>query len=334
MEANLSSQFPKPRGKLSQECEGCYSSTLIPVIFGMKCPIIACVQSPCVQIHLASSNIMCVWLRRNLSWSVLPSPDKQSSVCAFVCETKHGNTVWGKKKIHRDRERGQKTVGSKAKQQTQNHWSQADNWWQTLLKLQWPEWHTWHHQAHWIQIGLAQDAAVALQNSGAQTLSQRDGDKVTAKVTLTSWLELTEPNLNQRRHLANNPRRDKTQRAGESRWVEEQERWKKHGESVKWKEKEGGMIKTDWKWEHLIPPLSMCALLCHSETKVNRPAFCLCSFSNPPLRAASLQSLQQHCRQFVFLPTQGFFPPPFLFFLLLNQHFSSKCSTSLQSGRV
>lgn len=150
----------------------------------------------------------------------------------------------GEKKSHRDRERGQKTVGSKAKQQTQNHWSQADNWWQTLLKLQWPEWHTWQHQAHWIQIGLAQDAAVALQNSGAQTLSQRDGDKVTAKVTLTSWLELTEPNLNQRRHLANNPRRDKTQRAGESRWVEEQERWKKHGESVKWKEKEGGMIKT------------------------------------------------------------------------------------------
>lgn len=89
---------PVSKTKLSQECEGCYSSTLIPVIFGMKCPIIACVQSPCVQIHLASSNIMCVWLRRNLSWSVLPSPDKQSSVCAFVCETKHGNTIWGKKK--------------------------------------------------------------------------------------------------------------------------------------------------------------------------------------------------------------------------------------------
>ena len=71
------------------------------------------------------------------------------------------------------------------------------------------------------------------------------------------------------------------------------------------------MIQRDRKWEHLLPPLSTSALLCLPETRVNRPTFCLCSTSGPTLRAASLQSLELPCRQFVFLPTQGFFPHAF-----------------------
>lgn len=73
---------------------------------------------------------------------------------------------------------------------------------------------------------------------------------------------------------------------------------------------------------------------CHIETRVNRPAFCLFSFSSPVLRAALLQSLQHRCWQFVFLPTQGFSLPsptsPF-FFLLQNQHFLRKYSKKQQS---
>lgn len=137
------------------------------------------------------------------------------------------------------------------------------------------------------------------------------------------WLILTNP-------TRQNPKRRWKQKEREV-WTL-QERWS----SVKWKERQRereqeGWLKQTREWEHLLPPLFMSALLCHPKTRVNRPTLCLCSSSSPILRAASLQSLQLPCRQFVFLPTHGFFSPS-LFFLLLNQHFSSKYSPILQSG--
>lgn len=104
--------------------------------------------------------------------------------------------------------------------------------------------------------------------------------------------------------MLTNHTRNKIQRAAESTWDEKQERWR-------WCELKGerevGMIQTDRRWEHLLQPLPTSALLCLPETRVNRPTFCLCSSSSTIVRAASLQSLQLPCRQFVFLPTQGFF---------------------------
>lgn len=148
------------------------------------------------------------------------------------------------------------------------------------------------------------------------TLSLQDGDMVLPNLNSDSltWAHY-EPNLNQSRSPPVSRcllilRETKSKEPAKADGVSRKERWRVRNE-----EREREMIQTDRKWEHLLQPVAMSALLCLPKTRVNRPTFCLCSSSKPVLRAASLQSLQLPCRQFVFLPMQGFFPPFFFFFI-------------------
>lgn len=65
--------------------------------FGMKCPIIACAEPACPDTFDLFEYLACLVEEKSL-WSFFPSPDKQRSVCASVCEIKHGSTLQEKKK--------------------------------------------------------------------------------------------------------------------------------------------------------------------------------------------------------------------------------------------